>query len=455
MKIKATRNKFVLSILFILTSFPGLAAATAKQTLFPAGSPMSEVIHFQYAIYYLPKPAQDPRLILKQQLKQKSVPFRLVKRVPKKTRSMLLDMWLENQVQRRYSPPDMESLKYFAHGMSREQAQALQKSQQALIINFVYQRQHLVDGLRAASQLIEAVARQTDGLVWDELTREIYTPDAWHELRLKDWQAGIPDVSRHITIHAYKSKELVRAITLGMAKFGLPDIVIDNFPWSSNRSIGHVINLFAQAMAEGATFSKPGEYDLDLKSIQHAQVRESQLKSLKENATAVARLTLRTGIWEEGDPNNRLLQITFDRYNGNDAQAKQEAMLSSLFGFEDSITYIKHNQALLDASARAKARLPALRDDFNKGLHPGEFIQLKAPFDTPDGGHEWMWVEVSQWHGDEIRGMLKNEPYNIPELHGGQMVTVRQQDIFDYIRNYPDGHQEGNETGKIILQMQK
>ena len=135
--------------------------------------------------------------------------------------------------------------------------------------------------------------------------------------------------------------------------------------------------------------------------------------------------------------------------------AKQEALLSSLFGWEDAITPVKHNEALLAASQRAKAKLPALRKDFAAGLNPGEFIQVKAPFKTPDGGQEWMWVEITAWEGANIKGILKNEPFNIPSLHAGQIVQVKQEDVFDYIRQYPDGRQEGNETGAIIEKMQK
>ena len=102
------------------------------------------------------------------------------------------------------------------------------------------------------------------------------------------------------------------------------------------------------------------------------------------------------------------------------------------------------------ASRQAQAKLPALRAAFNKGLAPGEFIQVKAPFDTPEGGHEWMWVEVISWDGDKIKGLLKNEPFSIPTLHGGQTVEVSQAKVFDFIHRLADGTEEGNETGRLI-----
>jgi uncharacterized protein YegJ (DUF2314 family) len=128
-------------------------------------------------------------------------------------------------------------------------------------------------------------------------------------------------------------------------------------------------------------------------------------------------------------------------------------MLNCFFGWEDSVAHIQHDEALLEASRKARAKLPELHRAFSAGLQPGEFIQLKAPFQTPGGGNEWMWVEVVSWKADDIKGTLENEPFDIPSLHGGQIVHVREEDVFDYIRHYPDDRTEGNTTGSIIHKM--
>jgi len=61
-----------------------------------------------------------------------------------------------------------------------------------------------------------------------------------------------------------------------------------------------------------------------------------------------------------------------------------------------------------------------------------------------------MWVEVSSWKGGDIKGLLDNDPDEIPDLHAGATVEIGEQDVFDYIRYKPDGSEEGNETGKEI-----
>lgn len=445
-------NLFFL-VLATLSFFSSPLLAAKEQPLVPAGSLMSKSIHFQFAVYYLPTPKKDPVKVLKKLLRAKGTSFKLVDKISKSPKRLYIQARLEKNVAKEYSAPDLDSLKYSGRGLSKKQARALQKSQQALIVNFAYPSKDVWNGLHAATELMESLARKTNGILWDEMTRETFSLAAWKDRRLANWKNGVPDISKHITIHAYKSGEFIRAITLGMEKFGLPDVVVDNFAWSSNSSVGSVMNLFSQVMAEGAVVTKAGEFDLNIKSIKHPGVREPQLKSLMKNAKAVARLSLRQGIWEEGDPRNHLIQLKFDRYKGHDVHAKLDAMISSLFGSEDSIKYIKHNAALEIESEKAKARLPALRKDFNAGLQPGEFIQVKAPFPVPGGGSEWMWVEVSKWKGNAIEGLLKNEPFNIPDLHAGQMVKVNQQDVFDYIRRYPNGKEIGNKTAEIISKM--
>jgi uncharacterized protein YegJ (DUF2314 family) len=439
-------------VLLGLISCSHKSSAAKRSAPIPAGSLMQDEIAFRFAIYYLPVPSNEPIAELDALLADKPTTIQRVAKLKPGTEGICLAPQVVTNAQESFNPPNLESLKYFGRGVSREQALALQNSQQALLLDFGYSKQHVWDGMRSALQLTSALARRTGGIIWDEETREAFTPDVWDTNHLAAWDAEVPDISQHTVIHAYlKEREgFVRAITLGMIKFGLPDLVVEDFSWSANRNIGHLINLFAQAIAEGASLTKPGEFDLDIRAIKNQRTRDPQISSLASNATAKAFLSLQEGHREEGDPQNRLVEITFDRYAHRDLHARQDELLSTLFGWKDSAIGVRHDEALLAASRRAREELPVLRERFNKNMQPGEYLLVKAPFPTPDGGNEYMWVEVSSWNGDKIKGLLANEPVNIPTLHGGQMVEVSEAKVFDYIHTLPDGTQEGNETGKII-----
>jgi len=116
---------------------------------------------------------------------------------------------------------------------------------------------------------------------------------------------------------------------------------------------------------------------------------------------------------------------------------------------------VRHTEELLTESKKEKARLPELRKAFIAGLGPEEYILVKAPFPTPEGHQEWMWVEVTRWRGKTITGTLENDPAEIPDLHAGQVVQVSEDDVFDYIRRFPDGHKEGNTTGAILEKLEQ
>ena len=265
---------------------------------------MSHDITFQFAIYYLPVPGNDPIATLDALLTDKFTSVQRVAKLKLGSEGIFVVSQFSTNVQESYTPPDPESLKYLGRGLSQEQAMALQGSQQALLLSFGYSKQHVWDGMRSALELTSALGRQTGGILWDEETREAFTPEEWETNRLNTWDADVPDISKHTVMHAYRKEDegFVRAITLGMIKFGLPDLLIEDFSWSDNRNIGHLINLFAQAIAEGANVTKAGEFDLDIRAIKNYRVRDAQISSLKSNAAAKALLSLQKGRWEEGDP---------------------------------------------------------------------------------------------------------------------------------------------------------
>ncbi len=411
-------------------------------------------MRFEYAVYLLPAssaaPIKNPSAVLDELLAVKYPGLKRIAEIPKEPKERLVSAFTQDRVSEKYAAPSVDSILTFGHDITQQQAQQLQKSQKAFILRFGHPRNDVWSALHVADSLAEDLARTTGGMVWDNETREMFSPDAWHKARLEPWvdAAAVPDISREIVLHIYRHGGFDRAISLGMTKMGLPDVVVTGFPTSSSSAVGNLINLYAQSLAEGAALDRSGLFLLDLNSIKNSSART--WPSLKSNATGIAYLTVKRGTREDGDPGNQLIELSADRYPGNDLHQKQDRMLDCFFGWEDSIARISHTDELLDASRSALANLPKLREAFNAGLKPGEYIQVKARFGTPGGGNEWMWVEVINWKGRNITGILSNEPADIPYLHSGQQLEVHEEDLFDYIHEFPDGKKEGNTTGQIL-----
>lgn len=442
----------VRAVLALLLALPLLAPAEPAPLAPPAGSVVRGPISFVYAVYTVGP--FDPVVAARVKALGVAQGVRMLDALPKDSADVVAVATVLKDAAKEYAPPDETLLRYFGHGLSREQAAAIQKAKGAFVLEVQFPAGRMSQGLKAASVLIERAAIDGKGFIWDEETRELFTPKAWRERRIDTWAGDIPDATSQTVIHAYKGDAQVRAITLGMRKFGLPDVVINDFSWSSVKPMGNLLNGVIQALAEGAQPGKAGELAVDVRKLHHPEVKKTLLAELVKGATAVAKVKLVRAEPEEGDPRNRLLAIDFDAYPGPDRYAKQDAMLAALFGKgDDKVTRITHTDRLKAASRLARTHLPELRTAFNRGLPPGEYIQLKAPFKTPEGGNEWMWVEVTSWQGRAIKGLLKNEPYEIPTLQAGQMVTVNEDEVFDYLRTEANGKQTGNETSKIIAEM--
>ncbi|HKV07626.1 MAG TPA: DUF2314 domain-containing protein [Thermoanaerobaculia bacterium] len=440
-------------LLLGLWTFALSACAPAEVTV-PPGPALEESMAFEFALFYTGPPREDPRPALDGLLAHDFPGFTRVKEIGQEKiggRRELAAVWVTDARQS-YAAPGLEGLQSAGRGLDGAQAEALQQSDQVLRLLFRHGGEHRWSGMREALRLTSAFARQTGGLIWDEVTREMFTPEAWEQRRIAPWpEAGLPDLKRHFTVHIDpKENGYRRAVSLGLEKFGLPDLVVEDLSGSSKTDVGNLINLLAQALGEGKAVGSRGEFDLDLRSLGPSETRDDNLESLAANATAKARLRLAQGTWKEGDPENRLFEILFDRYEGPDLQARQDRLLSELFGSEDSFAKVEHDAKVLAASRQAQEKLAAaLKPAFQAGLPPGEILLVKAPFPSPEG-REWMWVEVIEWQGDRISGTLQNDPVEATHLKSGQKVEVSEADVFDYLHRFPDGTEEGNETAKYL-----
>ncbi len=379
--------------------------------------------------------------------------FELVDDLPDTVSSPYVSIAVETDFQDFIPVPDIRQISYFGRGLSKDQAESIQQTKQAAIIDVAYPESMSFEKLQAVSKALLKVATDHTGAIYDSETREIFESSAWKEYRVDSWEEGIPNVDKHTVIHAYQNDDGgIRAISLGMAKFKQPDVVINNFSWSQNTQMGNLINLIVQSLVEGSKLTDKDVLKLDVDSLADTQFKRTLLPTFKENAERQLAILFSEATWEEGDPLNKLIEVDFQQLQGDSLSEQQNNLVSMLFGFTDEVVYIKQNELIGEASDRAKQKLPSLSEDFNAGLEPGEYIMVKAPFETTDDGIEWMWVEVMAWKGQEITGLLMNEPRSVPSLRAGAEVVVSQDDIFDYIRTYADGTEEGNETGELIRQ---
>lgn len=416
------------------------------------GSLLQKSSWFQVAIYHAPQPRAAPKAVL-DHLLESAAPINGVDSEPESMPQFPV-VWLATPSIADAAPPDGEALKYFGRSLNEAERGQLAASKAVSVLSFVALGRDALPTYRRALQLVGDFAQATGGIIWDQSTRELFSIAAWSK-RSEGWDAeGRPDVLPHIAIHGYRDGELGRAITLGMRKFAMPDIVLNQIPTNGHHFRG-LLQLVGQRLLEGEEPHGAGLLDLSIADVRHPGVRQSLVAKQQAGAQGQAVLHVVAGKPEKGDPDNALIEIEFP----GAASARQELqrqLLRQLFGTaSDLIDDVKDEQELLAASAAARQAVMRFKPLYADQPPPtaGNLL-VKAPFVTSSGGREWMWVEVVRWQGRTIYGLLDSEPQQVPELKSGARVEVDEETVFDYILNKPDGTQEGNTTAAIIRRSQ-
>lgn len=354
-----------------------------------------------------------------------------------------------------YPVPKKTYFKYAGRGLSAEDVTAIQETKLATSVVLVAPAEGIWKSARAFNVMAHDYAQRTKAVVWDSATRECFHRDAWKKIRMDAWgEADIPNLRSQITIHAYKRGDNsghLRAVTLGMEKFALPDVAIEQLDSSDNKSAGNLMNVFCQAIATNPIIADPANFPLSLESLMPLSTSKFYKEQLIESGSGKCVIAIMSGTPDEGDTDNSQVSLDFRHGDGSSEDERRSSLLSRFWGSRDSMVAVKHDEAIKRLSDEAKVKFLGFKAAFQKGLEPGARMMVKAPFTTDDGGTEWMWIELLKWDDDDVlRGILKNQPTLIKDLKEGASTTVKASKIFDYLYYHSDGTTEGNETGKLF-----
>jgi uncharacterized protein YegJ (DUF2314 family) len=312
--------------------------------------------------------------------------------------------------------------------------------------------------LRGTVALVSDAARSLHAYVDDPEARLTYSTRAFaREVAQGGFEGEVPVVAAHVNVHTYEpggGDGLLRSVTLGMSKLGLPDVVVNGHPRGDGASEVMLIRAVCQRLEDDPVIAREGRLPLDLNGLRSARAKDPVLKTLRAGATARADLTIARGTRQEGDAENRLLELTFGGPPGGPTE-RQQAVLAGLLGVEDRVTRVpKDDPEMLAARARARAELLALKEGFQKGLPLGSQLLVKAPFER-GRDREYMWVELTAWKGRTLRGILQNVPEIATDLRQGAPVEVDEDGAYDYLLRKPDGTEVGNHTGQVLARREK
>lgn len=308
----------------------------------------------------------------------------------------------------------------------------------------------------AISKFVSSITTAKRVAIFDYTMRQAYNAEAWQKVRTESFLTSPPNINDHIVFHVYREGEYCRLVSLGMSKFGLPDLSVSNITCYDETPFSMIGNAIAQTLFEDPSMFSDSTLLLDISKIKNVAIREmlAPTDEANKDVKGKAMIKLREAYPSDGDNLFFQMELVFENKDYKSPQEEQFALLKDLVGgLPDQAQETEHDEELLRASEQARERLPELKKMFNDGLAPGETIMVKSPFKREDvDGNEWMWVEVTKWTDTEIDGILQNEPNYIRSLAAGANVKVAESEVFDYIIMKADGSMEGNETGKVLEQ---
>lgn len=323
------KNKIV-TLGILLASL--ISSCTFEQEPVATGKLNDEQVMFGYGIYYTVAAHRNKADVI-ELVRQKYPDFEIVDSAPdlKDVKSPQVLITEITNVKEDFTPPDLAYLEHTSYGLSDEQKEILQTSDFVILLDFFCPEPGLLSSMQKANELIAELVVNENDIIWDSETRECYTKKFW--VADKSIKANSLNISHHINIHIYPKGDSCRAITLGMLKFGLPDICIENISCKNTQKVIRLIQLTAQTLFETKRIDEVGKLHIDIDLLLNQDLKTYLLKSLEENAEKKANINLIEGVWEKGDSRNRIFEIAFSKEN---PQTGQQELMNTIFGSKKS-----------------------------------------------------------------------------------------------------------------------
>lgn len=398
-------------------------------------------IYFHYALYYAPKPEGDPvaigRNVLAADFANEFTYREEDTKLEKGNYLAFRSMPVEE-----YEPPSVTYLQHKGFGISQEQREQLQETDTVVLVDVYIIKPDNFDYLTAVNRMVGVIADQTKGFIWDEETREMFTPLAWNKTRIPEADGSV--ALANTTMHGYEiPSKNYRALSFGMRKLGLPDIVISEFPkpfWTPTMSMMRF--LVAYIGDSGPLAPKQRWTSQELKS----------LLGLEADLSGLPGIQLVPSKRDQGDPRNDLWTIDFNQYPGESYHEQQAHVIFKLFQRNDPLLGVwDQREELMKLSEAARTKLAAKKARLvEEGLEAKQRLVLKAFVDG-----EYLWVDFKSWKDDTLAGELLNETTADGSKKQGDALSVPFDQVFDYLFVHADGREEGNETSKFISQLQE
>jgi uncharacterized protein YegJ (DUF2314 family) len=349
--------------------------------------------------------------------------------------------------------PPMQMLK--AMGLGETEEERMRHATHVVMVATYDALRYPRFGLIAAVAVARALALKLGGVIFDPQCGKVLRIDT-HDQELPD-TPWLPVATQIVIPHSVDSKGIGWMTTVGMEKYGLPNLELRQIPPNLGDAIAPIMSGIIQKLV-WAVFTENQERgtpsveivvgpDLEISSEDISQAFGTK----SESGEKVGTTQIRIGYYPDKRGEERFLGVMPPEAFKNRPEEWMYLMLDDLLGREDKIGHVNKDSEMMEAAHyRATAELPEVKRRFLAKLPVGSNLFIKHGFPTSDGDREFMWIAVQTWTGDKISGILANEPLDVPGLRAGSPVQISEAEAFDWTISHHDGRMEGGYTTKVM-----
>lgn len=287
--------------------------------------------------YYLPDPVGSTDAAAFQAIKRNLGRIEVLIKPISDDIPPFLELLEEQRPLKNFVIPDAGYLSSLGRGLDAKQIQGIQGSTRVTRMLLVTTAK---EAIKQNAQLVKAAheyAGETRAAILDITTRECFSAEAWKRLRLSEWgPAGeLPDLSTQVVISIYaphKDSKLLRAATLGMEKFALPDFCVEDFEQGESVTVRGLLELVVQLVAESPKAADPVRYPASVAAVKNAKVKTRLNEIVGTDGKGVATLALVHGDRHNDGSENPMIEIDFRSGAGATPAERRAAVLNQIWG---------------------------------------------------------------------------------------------------------------------------
>jgi hypothetical protein len=311
-----------------------------------------------------------------------------------------------------------------ARGLSAAEKASVTKLPRVVVVHVTTPTGPKELALRAAIAGAAAIARDVGGVVWDQLLARLENAKTFASHAVTaPLEASAFRRDRVELLYEPKTEGVVRVLTAGLSRWGVPDIEAVAVPTAAAPRVAEVVLAVAEAIANGATM-QPLVLSRDDVGRARGQAYpvDAGLPAVKPVEVEVV-----TANPENGDPNDFMARI---------APAAGEGPIGYLDlaerFFGPVLAASPDNDVLLFQRGKAQGKLAGAVSAWEAQKASGARLLVLLPFSIPgDAGVESMWIDVTRSDARTLTGRVMDDPLGATDVKRGDEVTRPRTQVED------------------------